>query len=99
MAEHMHTFSFYSMSRNMSLRKDPTQGAAENLRLKMEQQESEDANNSSKGSGLSAGATAGITIGVTLGVGILVIAIFVWRRRQNSPINVEQSGYQTFSNS
>ena len=88
------------MSRNMFLRKiNPTQGAAENLRLRMEQQESEDAGNSSKGSGLSAGATAGITIGVTLGIGILVIAIFAWRRRKNSSINGGQSGYQTFSNS
>jgi hypothetical protein len=93
---------------HMPLRKSgPTQGAAENLKLKMEaleeikssQSAGDSKGDSSKGSGLSAGATAGITIGVTLGVGILVIALFALRRRRNTSVNADRSSYQTFQNS
>jgi hypothetical protein len=100
----MHFFSF-SMAMKMTLRKtNPTVGAVENLKLRMETQKEEQSSGSpSKGgdSGLSAGATAGITIGVTLSIGIMFIAIFVAvRRRRNPPLPVNGSGgYQTFNNS
>ena len=86
---------------NMTLRKiNPTVGAAENLRLRMEAQEGAQGSDASKGGGLSAGATAGITIGVTLGVGILFIMIFIAIRRKNPPLAVNNdNGYQSFNNS
>ena len=90
----------FSMSMKMSLRQvDPSKGAVENLREKMEAQKEEHKGGSSNGGGLSAGATAGITIGVTLLVGILIIALLSWRRRKNLTLNASQGGYETFSHS
>ena len=63
---------------------NPSRGAVENLEMLMKKYMEEEHHNSDTGGsgGLSGGATAGITIAVTFLVGIIIIAIFVRRRRR-----------------